>query len=96
MAWTEAGVYTPGHTANAVTFMAPAATHAAFFLPQLKAGMRLLDCGCGPGTITLDLARRVAPATVIGIDRSDVQFASARATAAREGLAVMFETGDID
>ena len=98
MAWTEAGAYTPGHTANAVTFMAQrrAATHAAFFLPQLKAGMRLLDCGCGPGTITLDLARRVAPATVIGMDRSDVQFASARATAAREGLAVTFETGDIE
>ena len=61
MAWTEAGAYTPGHTANAVTFMAQrrAATHAAFFLPQLKAGMRLLDCGCGPGTITLDLAQHL-------------------------------------
>jgi len=94
----ETGTYTPGHSGNAVTFMAQrrAATHAAFFLPQLKAGMRLLDCGCGPGTITLDLARRVAPGAVIGIDRSDAQFASARAAAAQEGLAVAFETGNIE
>jgi ubiquinone/menaquinone biosynthesis C-methylase UbiE len=93
-----AGGYTPGHANNAVTFMAArrAASHAAFFLPQLKAGMRLLDCGCGPGTITLDLARQVAPGAVIGIDRSDAQFASARATAAQESLAVTFEAGDID
>jgi ubiquinone/menaquinone biosynthesis C-methylase UbiE len=93
-----AGGYTPGHTNNAVAFMAQrrAATHAAFFLPQLKAGMRLLDCGCGPGTITLDLARQVAPGTVIGIDRSDAQFGPARAQAAQERLAVTFEAGEID
>ena len=34
---------------------------AGFFSPHLKAGMRLLDCGCGPGTITAGLARLVAP-----------------------------------
>jgi SAM-dependent methyltransferase len=31
--------------------------------------MDLLDVGCGPGTITLDLARYVDPGTVVGIDR---------------------------
>ncbi len=30
-----------------------AATFAWFFTPHLKPGMRLLDCGCGPGSITL-------------------------------------------
>ena len=30
----------------------------------------LLDVGCGPGTITRDLARRVAPGRVVGIDAS--------------------------
>jgi ubiquinone/menaquinone biosynthesis C-methylase UbiE len=33
---------------------------AAFFLPHLGTGMRLLDCGCGPGTITAGLAEAVA------------------------------------
>lgn len=41
---------------------------AKFFLPYLKSGMTLLDCGCGPGTITLDLADLVAPGQVVGID----------------------------
>ncbi|MCL4862595.1 MAG: hypothetical protein KJZ93_24500, partial [Caldilineaceae bacterium] len=39
-----------------------AATHGAFFLPCLERGMRLLDCGCGPGSITVDWAMIVAPA----------------------------------
>jgi hypothetical protein len=40
---------------------------AAFLAPQLRAGMRLLDCGCGPGSITVDLAQAVAPGDAIGI-----------------------------
>ena len=39
---------------------------AAFLAPHLQAGMRLIDCGCGAGSITLDLA--VAPGETIGID----------------------------
>ena len=30
----------------------------------------MLDVGCGPGTITADLAERVAPGSVVGVDRS--------------------------
>lgn len=41
---------------------------AAFFLPHLQPGMRLIDCGCGPGSITVDLAETVAPGAVVGID----------------------------
>lgn len=43
--------------------------HAAFFLPHLRPGMRLLDLGCGPGTITADLAALVAPGETVGFDR---------------------------
>src|ERR1700739_4020246 len=41
---------------------------ALFLAPHLRAGMRLIDCGCGPGSITVDLARAVAPAEAIGVD----------------------------
>ena len=34
---------------------------AAYLLPVLRPGLDLLDVGCGPGTITVDLAARVAP-----------------------------------
>ena len=55
--------YPMGYGPAATTIMAQrtAQSHAAFFLPHLTAGMRPLDCGCGPGTITLGLAELVAP-----------------------------------
>jgi ubiquinone/menaquinone biosynthesis C-methylase UbiE len=45
-----------------------ASHQAAFFLPYLRTDMRLLDIGCGPGSITPGLAEAVAPGEVIGID----------------------------
>ena len=41
---------------------------AAYLLPHLRPGAALLDVGCGPGTITCDLAGRVGPGRVVGID----------------------------
>ncbi len=41
---------------------------AEFFMPHLQSGMCILDCGCGPGTITLGLAAAVAPGEAVGID----------------------------
>jgi SAM-dependent methyltransferase len=78
------GSYTPGYSENAVRFMSArrAERHAAFFLPRLRPGMRVLDCGCGPGTITRGLAERVAQGEVVGIDVSEGQVALARAGAA--------------
>ncbi len=67
-----------------------------FFLPHLRPGMRLLDCGCGVGSITLDLAEVVAPGDVVGIDLDGGQLEVARTAAARRGLTnVRFEAASI-
>jgi SAM-dependent methyltransferase len=44
---------------------------AGYLLPHVRLGMRLLDVGCGPGTITRDLGTLVGPeGEVLGIDNS--------------------------
>src|SRR5207302_57957 len=71
-----------------------AAREAAFFLPHLRSGMRLLDIGCGPGSITLGLAEVVAPGEVVGIDLRPEAVEQSRAAAAQRGIAnVRFEVG---
>ena len=52
---------------------------AAYLLPHLTPGLDLLDIGCGPGTITSELADLVAPGRVLGIDRSAEVIAAATA-----------------
>jgi SAM-dependent methyltransferase len=54
---------------------------AAYLIPSLRPGLDLLDVGCGPGTITVDLAARVAPGRVLGIDVSADPLEEARAAA---------------
>lgn len=72
-----------------------AANSAAYLLPRLKPGMQLLDVGCGPGTLTVDLARQVAPARVVGIDSTPAVLAEASASAEESGVTnVEFEVGD--
>jgi ubiquinone/menaquinone biosynthesis C-methylase UbiE len=70
--------------------------NAAFLLPHLRPGMRLLDAGCGAGSITLGLAEAVTGGKALGIDANSEAVASASATAfslARHNL--RFEVGDV-
>ena len=67
---------------------------AAFLLPHLGSTMRLLDVGCGPGTITCDLATRVGE--VLGIEPPGSVLDTARATATSRGVAnIAFEEGSV-
>ena len=54
----------------------------------------MLDLGCGPGTITSDIGRRVAPGRVLGVDVSAAVIEKARRDA-RGGPNVEFSVGDI-
>lgn len=73
-----------------------AAEQAAFFLPYLQPGMKLLDCGSGSGSITLGLAQLIAPGKVTAVDISEVEVTRSRSRAATEGVTnVRFEVGNI-
>lgn len=67
---------------------------AAYLLPHLHPGQTLLDVGCGPGTITADLAGRVAD--VVALETSEDALALARAEVARRSTSgVSFRVGDV-
>ncbi|MGY1689001.1 methyltransferase domain-containing protein [Geodermatophilus sp. SYSU D01105] len=68
---------------------------APHLLPLLRPGLDLLDVGCGPGTITVDLAQRVAPGRVLAVDVSPAPLDEARELAARRGVPVTFAVGDV-
>jgi SAM-dependent methyltransferase len=73
-----------------------ASQEAAFFLPFLRPGMRVLDLGCGPGSITLGLAEAVAPGETVGVDVQPSQVAQAQALSASRGVMnVRFEVADV-
>jgi len=93
---TPKDVYTHGHGEVVVRSHAArtAASSAAYLLPLLRPGMDLLDVGCGPGSITIDLAEAVAPGRVRGVELAEDALQQARKDAAERGLTVDFATDD--
>jgi SAM-dependent methyltransferase len=68
---------------------------ASYLLPHLRPGLSAVDVMSGPGTITVDLARRLSPGQVLGVDSSPVRVAEAAGLAAAEGVPnVRFVLGD--
>jgi ubiquinone/menaquinone biosynthesis C-methylase UbiE len=67
---------------------------AAYLMRYLQPGLSLLDVGCGPGTITLDLARRVAPGSVVGLDAAAAAITAASASVVTTDGNVRFVVGD--
>ncbi|MGW4441721.1 class I SAM-dependent methyltransferase [Streptomyces sp. NPDC004100] len=94
----ETAVYTHGHHESVLRSHTwrTAANSAAYLLGSLKPHMKVLDIGCGPGTITADLAALVPEGRVTGLDRAPGILEQARATAAERGLTnTDFAVGDV-
>ncbi len=69
---------------------------AAFLRSFLRSGMKLLDCGCGPGSITVGLGQLVSPGEVHGVDVEPSQIAIASARQQEAGVAnLRFEVGSV-
>jgi SAM-dependent methyltransferase len=69
---------------------------AAYLMPELTPGTTVLDVGCGPGTITVDISMRVAPGRVVGLDAAADAIEAARATAADANVTNLeLTTGDV-
>ncbi|MEV6695474.1 methyltransferase domain-containing protein [Micromonospora sp. NPDC051196] len=80
-------VYTHGHHESVLRShrWRTAENSAAYLLPHLAPGMSVLDVGCGPGTITVDLAARVAPGRVTAVEITDDALQLARTEADARG-----------
>ena len=95
----ETARYTHGHSAAVLSAHSRrgAADSAAYLLAHLRAGMDLLDVGCGPASITADLAERVAPGRVVALDATAGALEAARATLRDRGLCEQVEVtrGDV-
>src|SRR6185503_9322071 len=90
--------YAPGYSPATVDHYRSrtVARHAAFFLPYVTTGMTLLDCGCGPGSLTVGLALAVGSGMVVGIDCEPGVIARAKALGQAYGVPnVAFHVADV-
>jgi ubiquinone/menaquinone biosynthesis C-methylase UbiE len=68
----------------------------SFLVPHLSPGMSVIDCGRGPGSITIGLAEIVAPGEVLGLDIEPRQLDAAQRLAMDRGvLNVRFQQGSV-
>lgn len=91
-------IYTHGHHESVLRShrWRTADNSAAYLLPHLQPGMTLLDVGCGPGTITADLAAIIAPGRVVAVEVSAEALEIAKSEAATRGQEnIDFAVGDV-
>ncbi len=87
--------YTHGHHESVLRAhrWRTAANSAGYLLGHLRPGMSLLDVGCGPGTITAELAGIVAPGGVTAVENAPEVLGTAKREAEEAG-AVWFVATD--
>src|ERR1700761_1646526 len=89
-------VYTHGHHESVLRShkWRTAENSAAYLLPRLAPDAKVLDVGCGPGTITAGLAARVPDGHVTAIDAAPGIVEQARAEAG-DRANLTFAVGDV-
>jgi len=95
----ENATYTLGHHESVLRshIWRTAANSAAYLLPHIQPHMKILDVGCGPGTITADLAALVPQGHVVGLEYEPGVLDQARVHAASRGLTnIEFAQGDVN
>ena len=95
--------YVQGHTAAtlATHLSRTAEIDGRFLLPHIKPTDRILDVGCGPGTITTGFLKYAPQGEIVGIDNAPAVIAKAQELAGSANIptsgpgSVIFEEGDI-
>lgn len=93
-----ADVYTHGHVESVLRShrWRTAENSAGYLLARIHEDSQILDVGCGPGTITIDLARSASEGFVVGIDQSESVVDEARTAAEQAQVSnIEFAVGDI-
>jgi SAM-dependent methyltransferase len=93
----EMGRYTHGHHESVLRShrWRSVENSAGYLVDRLASGCSVLDVGCGPGTLTVDLAGRVAPGRVVGIDSAEAIVHQARIDTPAEVTNVEFRVGNV-
>lgn len=84
----EKAAYTHGHHSSVVNHHARrgAADSAAFLIPHIKPNSKILDVGCGPGSISVDFAALVPEGHITGVDFVASVIDQAKQHAASKGV----------
>lgn len=91
-------IYTTDHSSSVLRTHTwrTAPNSAGYLVPHRKPWMKILDIGCGPGSITVDFAKRVPSGSVTGVEYVADPLEGARAIAEADGVRnITFLTADI-
>ncbi|KAL4890160.1 S-adenosyl-L-methionine-dependent methyltransferase [Aspergillus ambiguus] len=92
------GTYSTDHSSSVIQTHSwrTLTNSAAYILPYIRPDMKILDIGCGPGSITVDFAGRVPQGHVTGVEYTPEPLDQARTLAASQGLSnIDFQVADI-